>query len=100
MIPDGIYDNRATMEREEWKDDAPTCGISAILLKDEMCRKHLPTHWQKPWGEFPDLPITSWQCPACKWVITDVEYLAIRSNAPCPRCRGPLLSNFQRGPPV
>ena len=34
-----------------------------------------------------------WQCPYCKWLVSNDEYLSIIFDAPCPRCKT-LFSRF------
>jgi len=36
-----------------------------------------------------------WQCPRCRWLVDECCYLAIKFDAPCPRC-GTLYSSFNR----
>ena len=36
-----------------------------------------------------------WECPKCKWIISDTQYMSIIIDAPCGRCGNTHLSHFR-----
>lgn len=34
--------------------------------------------------------LEAWECPECNYIITDVEYQALRFDYGCPRCKNPF----------
>jgi len=49
-IPDGVYDNRANLRREEWK------GGAVVRFLDQRVIAAAPPGYFAAWGTCPDLP--------------------------------------------
>lgn len=38
--------------------------------------------------------VTFWECPGCKFLITDLTHKIVYNDNPCPRCREYLYSQY------
>jgi hypothetical protein len=56
VVPDGVYDNPITMEREWWQNDRATLAISIKVIKQA---NSLAASSFLPWGSYPPLPPTA-----------------------------------------
>ena len=56
-VPDGFYDNRSTMRRENWRDNKRVEFIDARLIAAPKPQNaQVPWAVAPAWGTYPDLP--------------------------------------------
>jgi hypothetical protein len=56
-VPDGFYDNRSTMRRENWRGNQMVEFIAArMITAPKPPNAQVPWAVASPWGTYPDLP--------------------------------------------